>query len=86
MVPDTRAAVRRFLAGHRAAALRQRELMREEGAHPDQAFAEFLSMLNVLEEATLWPGPRDPAAERTIDAVRRLWRRAKTRAISGRSR
>jgi hypothetical protein len=85
-VPDTRAAVRKFLAGQRAAGDRQRALLREEGPRPERAVAEFLSMLNLMADAGIWPGPRDPVAERDVEEVRRLWVRVKRRAGRGRRR
>lgn len=85
-MPDTRAAVRRFLRGHRAAEERQRELVQREGPGPEQAVAEFFSLLNLLGETGVWPGRRDAVAERDIEAVRKLWVRVKKRALRGRGR
>ena len=85
-MPDTRRAVRRFLAGQLAVAERQRDLMRREGPRPQQAVAELFSLVNLLDETGAWPGPRDPVAERDIRTVRRLWERVKKRSLRGRPR
>lgn len=66
--------------GHAAAAARQREIQREEGPHPEQAVAEALSAVRALAAAGLWPGPRDPASERSVEEVRRRWARIEHRA------
>ena len=66
-----------FLEGHREAARRQRELVEERGARPAQAVAECLDALTALEEAGLWPGPRDPVHEREARTLRVRWARLK---------
>jgi hypothetical protein len=66
--------------GHAAAAAKKRQLDQEEGPRPHQAMAEALSALNALAEMGLWPAPRDPAAERAIEEVRRRWARIGKRA------
>jgi hypothetical protein len=76
-MPDSAAAVRRFLAGHRAAAARQRQLLAERGADSAQSVAECLDVLEMLEGAGAWPAPRDPVEEREIRRVRDLWARVK---------
>ena len=74
---DTPARVRQFLAGHRAAAAKQRELTAARGPDGPQAVAECLAALDALEAKGLWPGPRDPVSEREAERVRRLWAKAK---------
>lgn len=74
---DTRAAVERFLAGHRAAEERQRQLVEARGAMPEQAVQECLDVLEALERMGTWPGPRDAVQERDIKRVRSLWAKVK---------
>ena len=74
---DTPQAVKRFLAGHRAAESRQRQLVEERGALPEQAIAECLDALAALERMGVWPGPRDPVNEREADQVRQRWAKLK---------
>ncbi|MDX2014141.1 MAG: hypothetical protein SFW67_28340 [Myxococcaceae bacterium] len=80
------AAFARWKKGHEATARRQVELMREEGPQPEQAVAEALSALNVLEERGEWPGPRDPVSERQVQQVRRRWALIQRRARQLRTR
>jgi hypothetical protein len=82
-VSDTRAEVKRFLEGHRAAEERQRELVEERGAIPAQAVAECLDALAAMEQMGVWPGPRDPVAEREVWRVRSLWSKVKREYRSG---
>jgi hypothetical protein len=77
---DERAALERMRRGHRAAAARQRELTVQSGTDPAQAISEALSALALLQAMKLWPGPRDPASERAVVAVRRRWARIQRRA------
>jgi hypothetical protein len=74
---DTRAKVKRFVEGHRAAAERQRELREKEGPQPEQAIAEALDALAALEQLGLWPGPRDPHNEREVERLRERWAKLK---------
>jgi hypothetical protein len=61
-------------------------LMREEGACPEQAVAEALAALSSLMVMGRWPGPRDPASERTVEEVRRRWVHIERRAQKKRER
>ena len=72
-VGDTREKVQGYLAGHRAAAQRQRELLTERGAQPAQAVPECLDALYALERLGVWPGPRDAVHEREVETVRARW-------------
>ena len=85
---DEAARFRRWRAGQQAASRRQRELEAAEGARPERAVAEALAALDALEAMGLWPGVRDPVAERAIATVRARWARigarAKARATSTR--
>jgi hypothetical protein len=66
--------------GQQAAAERARELMRAEGAQPEQAVAEALAASAALAAEGKWPAPRDPASEREVEEVRRRWARIEHRA------
>jgi len=83
---ESREAILRWRAGHEAAARKQRELIAQEGARPEQAIAESLAALNALEAMGQWPGPRDPISEQAVDQVRRRWARVQQRAKHTRSR
>ena len=72
---DTRAKVQGFLAGHREAAQRQRQLLEQRGAQPQQAVAECLDALSALEHLGLWPGARDAVHEREATDLRERWAR-----------
>jgi hypothetical protein len=72
VVPAENAIVR-MLRGQRAAAQRQRTLLRAEGPRPEQAVAEAISAAAALAAEGAWPGPRDPVTERAVQAVRRRW-------------
>ena len=74
---DTKAQVRGFLAGHREAAERQRELLEQRGAQPAQAETECLDALEALDRLGVWPGPRDAVHEREAKAVRAQWAKLK---------
>ena len=82
---DERAAVKRWLAGQRAAGAMQRELQAAEGARPARAVAQAESALAALETMGRWPGPRDPVSARAIDEVRRRWARIQHHARRARS-
>ena len=81
---DERALVLRWRQGQSAAAEKQRELMRAEGPNPAQAVAEALDALDALDEAGLWPGPRDAVSERGVLEVRARWVRIQTNARAAR--
>jgi hypothetical protein len=81
---DEGTKIRRFLEGQKLGGERRRRLVREEGPDPAQAVAESLSALNAAETMGLWPGPRDPLAERAVQEVRRRWARVQKRAQLGR--
>lgn len=74
----------RMRRGQRAAAERQRELLRVEGPRPRQAVAEALAAAAALAAEGKWPGPRDPVSERAIEEVRRRWVRIERRARQAR--
>ena len=79
MLVDEREAVKRMLRGHAAAAEMQKRLLAAEGPQPEQAIAEALSALTLLEEMGRWPGPRDTLAEREVEEVRRRWAKVQRR-------
>ena len=66
-------AIKRMLGGFRAAAARQRELLRAEGPQPEQAVAEAIAAADALAAEGKWPGPRDPVNERAVERVRSRW-------------
>lgn len=72
--------MKRWRLGQAAAAERQRRLLAEEGPRPTQAVAECLAALSALKAMGLWPGPRDPIAERAVEQVRRRWAKVQKRA------
>lgn len=73
-------SVQRWRRGQVRAAERARELERAEGPQPEQAVEELLAALDALEAMKLWPGPRDPVAERAVEDVRRRWAHIERRA------
>ncbi len=75
------AAVKRWLAGHRAAERRAREIRAIEGPRVEQAVAESLSAVNAACDLGIWPGPRDPISEAGVKQLRRRW--AKGRGVPG---
>ena len=79
-------AIVRMIRGHRAAAARQRELLRVEGPRPEQAVAEAISASVALSAQGAWPGPRDPVAEREVQRVRSRWVRIAENARQARGR
>jgi hypothetical protein len=83
---DEGRSIRRWRAGHRAAARLQRLQLVREGAKPAQAIAESLAALNALEAMGLWPSPRDPVTERSIERVRARWALVEKRAKRARAR
>lgn len=65
--------MKRYLAGHQAAARRQLELLHEEGPMaPADAFAAALELLELVDGTT-----PDPSRERQAAEVRALWTRIK---------
>ncbi len=74
---DTPASVRRFLSGHRAVETRRRQVAEERGPLSEQAVAECLDALDILERMGHWPGPRDPVNERDAVTIRRRWAKLK---------
>jgi hypothetical protein len=80
-----KAAVRRWLDGQAATALRIRQAAAEEGPNPVQAVAEALSAANALATMGMWPGPRDPASEAAVLEVRRRWARIQRKAKRARA-
>ncbi|MBK7076593.1 MAG: hypothetical protein IPH44_30305 [Myxococcales bacterium] len=77
---DQKVAVRRWLAGQRAAAVAQRDLQAQEGPRPAIAVEQSLSALAALEFMGRWPGPRDPVADRQVTVVRQRWAKIQRRA------
>jgi hypothetical protein len=65
--------IARLRRGHDAASARIAELRRAEGPQPARAVAEALSAARALSETGAWPGPRDPASERSVEEVRSRW-------------
>lgn len=80
-----KAAVRRWLDGHVATAVRIRQAATEEGPNPAQAVAEALSATSALEAMGMWPGPRDSASEAAVLEVRRRWARIQQKAKRARA-
>jgi hypothetical protein len=81
-----RTRVRRWLDGQARAAARNREEAAKQGPNPTQAVAEALSAVDALAEMGLWPGPRDPASEAAVIAVRQRWTRIERKAMRERRR
>jgi hypothetical protein len=81
-----RGNVRRFLAGHRAAAARAAQARAAEGPRPERAIRESLAALNALAEMGLWPGPRDARREDAVGRVRQRWVAVQRRAGQARQR
>lgn len=81
---DPTEAIRRFRAGHEAAAHRQRELERSTGARPEQAVREAQDALQAMIEMGLFPCPRDAVSQRGIDLVRARWARIQSHARAAR--
>jgi hypothetical protein len=68
-----RAAVRRWIAGHRAAERRNLELMQDEGAmSPERSFRAAMELCDL---ATAMES--DPVADREVTAARALWAKLK---------
>jgi hypothetical protein len=74
-----REAVRKMVRGHAAAAEMQKRVLAAEGPQPEQAIAEALSALTLLEDMGQWPGPRDTLAEREVEEVRSRWAKVQRR-------
>lgn len=83
--PREKAAVRRWLDGHAATAVRIRQAAADEGPNPAQAVAEALSAATALAAMGVWPGPRDPASEAGVLEVRRRWARIQRKAKRARA-
>jgi hypothetical protein len=79
-------AVKRWLRGQAAAAIRSREASAEAGPDPRQAVAVALSAVNALADMGVWPGPRDPASEAAVVVVRKRWATIQLRAMRDRAR
>jgi hypothetical protein len=75
----------RMRRGQQAAAERQRELLRAEGAQPEQAVTEALAAAAALVSEGKWPAPRDPVSERGVEEVRRRWAHIEHRARAART-
>ncbi|MBM4358307.1 MAG: hypothetical protein FJ096_09375 [Deltaproteobacteria bacterium] len=73
-------AIRRMRSGHAAAALKQRELDRVEGARPEQAIAEALAAAALLAADGRWPCPPDATREAAVARVRARWVRIERHA------
>jgi hypothetical protein len=76
---NDREAVKKMLRGHAAAAEMQKRLLAAEGPMPEQAIAEALAALDLLEDMGLWPAARDTLAEREVEEVRRRWAKVQKR-------
>ena len=70
--PSTRAEIRRWVSGQRAASATEREVARAEGPHPERAIALALSMFEAARTAGV---PPDPLREREVARVRATWRK-----------
>ena len=66
--------LRRWVAGHRLAAERQRQEAAERGFHPDPIRAA-LDLIAIAGHLHGWPAPRDPVTEREDEFARERWRR-----------
>jgi hypothetical protein len=62
-----------MIRGFRAAAVREREVLRAEGPRPEQAVAEAIAAAAALAEEGKWPAPRDQVSERAVEQVRQRW-------------
>lgn len=78
-----RLAVRRWLRGQAAAAVRSLQVAARRGPDSQQAATEALSAVNALAVMGMWPGPRDPASENAVIDVRNRWARIQKRAKRG---
>ena len=78
--------MKRFLAGHRAAAERAARARAVEGPRRERAIRESLAALNAAEEMRIWPGPRDVRCEVTVARVRQRWVAVQKRAGQARQR
>jgi hypothetical protein len=68
-----RNAVRRWIAGHRAAEHRSLELMRHEGPmSPELSFRAAMELCDLADHMD-----PDPVREREVETARRLWTRLK---------
>lgn len=77
-----KAAVRRWLHGHAAAAASSRQATAEAGPDPKQTITEAPSAVRALAAMGLWPGPCDPASEAAVVEVRRRWACIQQRAVT----
>jgi hypothetical protein len=73
-------AIRRMRSGHAAAAARQQELDRVEGARPEQAVVEALAAAALLAADGRWPSPADATREAAVAEVRARWVRIERHA------
>lgn len=69
------ADVRRWLAGHRAAAAANRALAAKEGADSHWSARLAVTMIAAAESAGLWPPAADEVRQRGVARVRRTWDR-----------
>lgn len=70
---DAFEAVRRWIAGHRAAERRSLELMRHEGPmSPELSFRAAMELCDLAP-----PMEPDPVRDREIEQARRLWTKLK---------
>lgn len=81
MEPMDPADLRRWVAGHRLAAERQREEAAERGFHPDPIRAA-LDLIAVAGQLHGWPPPKDPVTEREDELARECWNRLR-KALGG---
>jgi hypothetical protein len=77
---DERQRVKQWLAGQRAAAEVQLELLAQEGPRVERAVAQSIAALEALRAMGRWPGPRDPESERAVKEVRARWARVQRHA------
>jgi hypothetical protein len=75
--PATKAQVRRWIRGHRAAQGAERRHAEREGPRSRRAIELALSMVEAARVAGV---PPDPLRERDVAAVRATWRRLRERS------
>ena len=77
--------LRRWVENHRAAAARERALMRDKPLPPSEAFAAALSLMLLNESLNGSPFDRtDPVSEREDEEARAAWAKLRARWPRGR--
>jgi hypothetical protein len=75
--PASKAQIRRWIRGQRAAQIAERRIAEHEGPRPRQAIALALSMVDAARIAGV---PPDLLRERDVAIVRATWRRLRERS------